>query len=435
MPSRPRPQTAESSVVDFREPASERREPVTPPAEPGEPAARREAPAAAPTADAPPAAGTKKKRGKLRSTLMLGGIAAVIVGSLAFYIQGGRWVSSDDAYVRAAKLMVSTDVSGIVSAVDVKQGQHVKAGDVLFRVDPRQFQIALDAAKANLAQIKLTLTAAQQDYTRLQSDIAAQTAQVQLAQSNFQRAQDLVNVNAGTRAAFDQTRFTLEAAQRQLDSLKQQAQVALVRLGGKTDLPVEQLPQYAQAQASVDEAQRQLDHTTVRAPFSGTVTAVDTLQPGTFLVSQTAALTNTGAIGLVSDENVWVEANLKETDLTYARTGDPVDVTIDAYPDREWHGHVDSIFPASGSEFSILPAQNASGNWVKVVQRIPVRIRLDRAAGDPPLRAGMSAVVEVDTGHKRQWSDLWPSWLPSFGLRATATPAPSSGKTDDASQH
>lgn len=438
MPSRPRTRTdtADLSVVEFREPAAERREPAAPPqAEPAEPAARREAPADSKPADSKPTADTRKKRGKLRSILMLGGVAAVVAGSAAFYIQGGRWVSSDDAYVRAAKLMVSTDVSGIVDQVDVKQGQRVKAGDVLFRVDPRQYQIALNAAKANLAQVRLTLEAAQKDYARLQSDIAAQTAQVQLAQANFQRAQDLVNVNAGTRAAYDQMRFTLEAAQRSLDSLKQQAQVALTRLGGKADLPIEQLPQYQQAKAQVDEAQRQLDHTTVRAPFSGTVTAVDTLQPGTFLVSQTAALTNTGAIGLVSDENVWVEANLKETDLTYAKPGDPVDVSIDAYPDRVWHGHVDSIFPASGSEFSILPAQNASGNWVKVVQRIPVRVKLDRDVSDPPLRAGMSAVVEVDTGHKRHWSDLWPSWLPSFGLRASAQAPTAAGKTSDASQH
>ena len=426
MPSRtrPRPDTADLSVVDFREPAAERREPTAPPQpEPAEPSARRDAPAPRPPADSKNAASTKKQRGNLRSTLMLGGVALAVVGSLAFYIQGGRWVSSDDAYVRAAKLMVSTDVSGIVDQVDVKQGQRVKAGDVLFRVDPRQYQIALDASKANLAQVRLTLEAAQKDYARLQSDIAAQTAQVQLAQANFQRAQDLVNVNAGTRAAYDQMRFTLEAAQRNLDSMKQQALVAITRLGGKADLPVEQLPQYAQAKAQVDETQRQLDHTTVRAPFSGTVTAVDALQPGTFLVSQTAALTNTGAVGLVSDENIWVEANLKETDLSYAKPGDPVDVSIDAYPDRVWHGHVDSIFPASGSEFSILPAQNASGNWVKVVQRIPVRVRLDRDVNDPPLRAGMSAVVEVDTGHQRHWSDLWPSWL-SFA-----------GKTRDASQH
>jgi membrane fusion protein (multidrug efflux system) len=376
-----------------------------------------------------PQAARLRRRSRMRGILMLGGIAIVVVAAGIFWLGGGRIISADDAYVRAAKLMVSTDVSGIVSSVEVKQGQTVKAGDVLFRVDPRQFEIALASARANLAQVGLTLAAAQQDYKRLQSDIAAQSAQVQLARSNFERGTQLMAANAGTRASYDLTRFTLEAAERTLDSLKQQSQVALTRLGGSADTPVEKLPQYMQARAQVDEAQRQLDHTTVRAPFNGIVTAVDSLQPGTFLVSQTAALTNTGAVGLVSNERMWVEANLKETDLTHAQSGNPVEVTIDSFPDHVWHGHVESIFPASGAEFSILPAQNASGNWVKVVQRIPVHIALDRQPDDPPLRAGMSAVVEVDTGHKRSWSDLWPSWLPRLG---GGTRIASAGRTSSA---
>jgi membrane fusion protein (multidrug efflux system) len=137
------------------------------------------------------------------------------------------------------------------------------------------------------------------------------------------------------------------------------------------------------------------------------VTAVDSLQPGTYLVAQTAALTNTGAIGLVGTDDMWVAANVKETDLTYVKAGDPVEVDVDAYPGHIWHGKVGSIYPASGAEFSILPAQNSSGNWVKVVQRIPVRIDLMRASDDPPLRAGMTATVSIDTGHRRTLSDLW----------------------------
>ncbi|HVB89673.1 MAG TPA: HlyD family secretion protein [Beijerinckiaceae bacterium] len=394
------------TIVELREPSGEK---------PSEaPHDRRESPAVA--APPPPAPVEEEKKGggrrPLRMILMLGGVIAVLIGAGYYWVSGGRYVSSDDSYVHAAKLMVSTDVSGLVRSVDVKQGQAVAMGQVLFQVDPSQYRIALNAAEANLAQVRLSLTAAVDDYKRLQSDIAAQGAQVDLAQANFNRAASLMRANAGTKAAYDQARFTLAAAQKTLESLKVQAQVALARLGGSLTEPIQKQPQYLQAKAQVEEAQRQLNHTIVRAPFAGDVTGVDSLEPGTFLVSQTAALTNTGAIGLVSTSNVWVDVNIKETGLTYLKVGDPVQVTIDAFPGRTWSGHVESIYPATGSEFSILPAENASGNWVKVVQRIAVRVAIDVKPGDPPLRAGLSANVDIDTGHKRHWSELWQDWLP-----------------------
>jgi membrane fusion protein (multidrug efflux system) len=151
----------------------------------------------------------------------------------------------------------------------------------------------------------------------------------------------------------------------------------------------------------VDEAQRELDHTVIYAPFDGIVTQVDTVQPGMYLAASTAAF------GIVSTQDVWVEANPKETELTWVKPGDSVDVDVDTYPGRTWKGVVESIAPNSGSEFSVLPAQNTSGNWVKVVQRIPVRVRVDMKPGDPPLRAGMSADIDIDTGHVRTLSDLY----------------------------
>ena len=346
-------------------------------------------------------------RSRYRMILMVGGIVAAVAVAGGFWLSGGRWVSTDNAYIHAPKLMVSTDVSGLVSSVEVHEGERVKAGQILFRVDPRQFEIAVQAAQANLAQTKIGLEAARQDYRRLQSDIAAQEAQVALARATSDRATALLETSAGTRATYDQARYTLEAASKQLDSLMLQAQAALTRLGGDAASPVETHPQYLAAAAQADEARRQLEHTVVKAPFAGIVTAVDTLQPGTYLVAQTAALTNTGAIGLVATDDVWIDANLKETDLTYTRVGNPVDVTIDSYPGRSWHGHVAAIAPASGSEFAIIPAQNASGNWVKVVQRVPARIALDPEPDSPRLSAGMSAVVEIDTGHRRSLSELW----------------------------
>ena len=342
-----------------------------------------------------------------RLVLMLGGIVLVLAGSAILWLRGGRYVSTDNSYVRAAKLMVSTDVSGIVAQVLVKQGDVVEAGRELFRLDPRQFEIAVKAAQAQLDQAQLAIDASRRDYQRMRTDIRTQEAVVSQARTAFERATALANVNAGSKANYDQTRFTLAAEESKLSSLRQTAQVALTRLGGDADRPIEQNPQYIEAQARVAEAQRQLDRTIVRAPFAGTVTSVESLQPGAFLVAATAALTNTGAVGLIARDNFWIEANIKETDLTYARAGNPVDIAVDAYPGRIWRGRIESIFPATTSEFSILPAQNAGGNWVKVVQRVPVRISVERREGDQPLRAGMSTVVTVDTGHRRTMRDLW----------------------------
>jgi len=210
-----------------------------------------------------------------------------------------------------------------------------------------------------------------------------------------------------TPAQFDQARLVLEGDKQKLAALKEEARSQLAMLMGKPDIPTEQHPRYLQAKAEIDEAQRELDHTVVKAPFAGIVTRVDELQPGIFLVAATAGLTNQGAVGLVATDDIWVDANPKETDLTYVKPGNPVAITVDAYPGTLWHGSVDSISPAGAADFSILPAQNASGNWVKVVQRIPVRIRIDRQPDGPVLRSGMSAVVKVDTGHRRTLADLF----------------------------
>jgi membrane fusion protein (multidrug efflux system) len=343
----------------------------------------------------------KADRNFVRRVLMIGGVGAIAIVSLAFWLVGGRYVGTDDSYLHAAQLMVSTDVSGLVTDVDVQQGENVKAGQVLFRIDPRQFQIALDNAKANLGQTRLTLLSMKDDYTRMQKDIGAQAAQVAWDQVTYNRYAALQRLNSIAQAQVDQAHFTLATADSTLASLKEQAQVQLAKLGGNIDTPVEQLPQYLQAKAQVDEAERQLDHATVRAPFNGLVTEVDSLQPGTLVISALSAFTTTSAVGLVSTKNVWVEANMKETDITHVHRGQPVDVTVDTYPDRVWRGEVDSISPATGADFSVLPAENASGNWVKVTQRVTVKIKLDLQPGDPPLRAGMSTYVSIDTGHRR----------------------------------
>jgi membrane fusion protein (multidrug efflux system) len=347
----------------------------------------------------------REDRAALRRVLMIGGVMLVALVSLAFWLVGGRYVSTDDAYVQAAKLMVSTDVSGLVQDVDVHEGQRVKKGQVLFRLDSRPFRIALANAKAQLAQAGLNVKSMQEDYQRMLRDVDAQRAQVELAQRNYSRYAGLLKANAIAAATYDQARLGLAGAQQQLRALQQTAATQLAKLGGSANAPVEQNPQYQQVAAQVREAQRQLDHAVVRAPFDGIVSEVDALQPGTLVISAMSAFTTTSAVGLVSGKDVWIEAQMKETDLTHVRNYSPVSFTIDTYPGIKCSGHVDAISQGTGSAFSVLPAENASGNWVKVVQRIPVRVKIDNCPGNPALRAGMSVEVSIDTG-KRRWQRL-----------------------------
>ena len=337
----------------------------------------------------------------LRPLLMLGGIAAVVVGSLYFWITGGRVVSIDNAYIRAAKEALSTDVSGIVLEVPVREGQRVNKGDVLLRLDPKPFQLVVAGAKANLGGIVSGLNAMKLEYKRMLSDVEVKQSQVALDQVNATRLAGLVQGGGVTRAEYDNARFQLATNKQSVEALKIAAAVQLARLGGDPEVDVHIMSDYLQAKARLDEAQRQLDHTVIHAPFAGVVTQVESVQPGMYLAAATAAF------GLVSTERTWIEANPKETELTHVKTGDAVTVTIDTYPGRKWNCAVESIAPNSGSEFSILPAQNTSGNWVKVVQRIPVRIQCDRKPNDPEFRAGMSVVADIDTGHRRSWHDLF----------------------------
>jgi membrane fusion protein (multidrug efflux system) len=322
-------------------------------------------------------------------------LPVVLLAGAYWYVTGGAVMSTDDAYVDADKVGISTDVSGIVQDVDVSDNQNVTAGQVLYRLEPLQFQIALDNAKANLAQTALTIEAMKRDYQRMLSDIDAEQAQVQLDQVTFDRQTTLLASGTAAKATYDQAHFTLQADRSKLASLKNQAEVQLAKLAGNPNIQVTDHPQYLQAKAQVDEAQRELDHSVVKAPFAGVVTNVPSIAPGKYLAASTTAFF------LVATDHAWVEVQPKETQMTYVRPGQPVAVTVDTYPDVQWHGTVESISPAGAQEFQMLPAQNTSGNWVKVVQRIPVRVRVDTSdASLPLLRAGMSVEVDVDTDHR-----------------------------------
>ncbi len=346
----------------------------------------------------------ESRRKLLRRVLMIGGVLVVAIVSGVVYLMGGRYVGSDDSYVHANKLMVSTDVSGLVATVNVKEGQRVKAGDVLFTLDPQPFQIAVENAKAAVAGVALDVESTRAMYRAALGQIAAQKAQVNVNQQTLNRYVALVKENAIAPIQVDTTRAALLSSQATLASLEQTAATQLAKLNGRIDIPAAQTPAYRKAQAAVDEAQRQLDHTVVKAPFSGIVSEVDSLQPGTLVISAMSAFTTTSAVGLIGDKT-WIEADMKETELTYLHQDAPVAIKIDTYPGCTWNGHIDSLSAGSDSSFSALPSENASGNWVKVVQRVPVRIAIDKASCNVALRSGMSTVISIDTG-KRRWERL-----------------------------
>jgi membrane fusion protein, multidrug efflux system len=348
-----------------------------------------------------PAVRGRSRKQLLRWVLMAGGVLAVVAGSLFYWLSSGRWIDTDDAYVQADSMTLSTDVSGIVASIPVHEGEAVRKGQVLFSLDPQKFQIALDNARANLAQVRLNIEAAKADYQAALRDTAAKQQQVNSDQANYDRYASLVKAHAVTQQDTDDARFKLAADQQAVRASESQARALLAKLDGNPEIAVEDMPSFRQAQAQLAEAGREMNHSVVRAPYDGIVTQVNKLQIGMYLGASTAAF------GLVSTEHVWVEAEPKETQLTYAKDGDPVDVSFDLYPGRTWKGVVQSVAPATDQNFSLLPAENSSGNWVKVVQRIPVRVRLDMQPGDPRLRAGMSADIDIDTGHVRTLSDLF----------------------------
>jgi membrane fusion protein (multidrug efflux system) len=321
---------------------------------------------------------------------------ALVIGTY-FYVTGGAMMSTDNAYVQADMVGVSTDVTGIVKEVDVSDNQTVAKGDVLFKLDDAPFRLALDRTNAQLASTRNELVALGASYRNMQTQIEQARLDVEFNTVNFNRQKKLAATNSTSIATLDQSRNTLQNAQQKLASYEQQLAGIAANLNGKPDAPVEEHPRYKDALAARDEAALQLAHSIVRAPFAGVVTNVPSLQPGMYFAAGTTAF------NIVASDHVWVQASPKETQLTYVRPGQKATIEVDTYPGVEWTGTVESISPASASSFSLLPAQNSSGNWVKVVQRIPLRVRVDNTPDKPPLRVGMSVELNVDTGHERGW--------------------------------
>ena len=334
-------------------------------------------------------------RKRLRMILLVGLPALAAVVGLGLYLSGGRYISTDNAYVGAQKVLITPDISGKITHVAVHEGQRVNPGDELFTLDREPYALALRQAKAKL-------DTAHSNFDKLKSNlkslgILAELADknVELKQRDVERKSKLVSSQAGSQADLDTAQAAVVTAKLQAEYAVQQHDTTLTQLLGNPDLPLEQFPEYAQAKAALDNAQRDFDHTIVRAPMSGTATQVDNIQLGRFVAAGTPVLS------VIDDQAPWVDANPKETDITYLRVGQKATLDIDSFPDRTFTGTVVAVSPGTGAQFSILPPQNATGNWVKVVQRVPVRIAFDKNEDTRLLRSGMSVNVEIDTGHSR----------------------------------
>jgi membrane fusion protein (multidrug efflux system) len=346
-------------------------------------------------ASATPAAAKRFDRKRLRMILLVALPAIAALVGAGFYIMGGRYISTDNAYVGAQKVLITPDISGKIIHVAVVEGQHVKPGDELFALDAEPYRLAL-------AQAQAKLEAARTDYEKLKTTLGSLTTLIELAKKNValkktdvERKQKLLESHATSQSTVDTAASAYVTAQLQAQFAKQQQATTLSQMLGNPDLPLAQFPAYAQAKAALDDAQRNLDHTVVRAPMAGTATQVDNIQLGRFVAAGTPVLS------VIDDQAPWVEANPKETDITYLRVGQKATLDVDSFPNHTFKGTVIAVSPGTGAQFSILPPQNATGNWVKVVQRVPVRIAFDKDEDTHLLRAGMSVNVDIDTGHSR----------------------------------
>ncbi|MCQ4164551.1 HlyD family secretion protein [Tahibacter harae] len=343
------------------------------------------------TETAAPAAAPRKRANTL---LWIVGPALVLGLAGYFYLTGGRYVDTDNAYVQADQITIAPQIGGRVSEVLVRENQPVKAGDLLFRLDQEPLQIAVQRLEAQLESVRSMLDGARNGYRGAEADLRSAESDLQHAQQQFARVQDLRTRGLVAQQALDDAANAVASARGKRDSNSAAVAKAQNLLGGLPGANNESLPGYKLALAQLAQARLDLSHAEVRAPVDGVIGKTD-LQAGEFLsVGQPA-------MPLVATGNLWVEANFKETDLTNVSVGQSAEVAIDTYPGRHWKARVASISPASGAEFAVLPAQNATGNWVKIVQRIPVRLLLEPENGAPQLRAGMSAEVQIDTGRER----------------------------------
>ena len=339
----------------------------------------------------------KRRRGRWVKRLVLLVVIPVLalLGASYLYAVTGRYVTTENAYVKTHIIAISTDLDGRVSEIFIRNDQRVKAGDLLFRLDPDPHWLALKSAEARMMTVRQDVEATRAEFHQVQAEIAEARETVAYFAREADRQRKLNKRGVTTAARLDEAEFEVASARQRVRALQEKVRTVLAELGGDPERAVELHPKYIEAQTDREIAELRLSYTEIRAPADGIVTQVR-LEPGEWLEE------GDPAFGLIEADDTWVVANLKETQLTHVTEGQIVEVGIDAYPDMTWKARVTSIAPATGAEFAVLPPQNASGNWVKVVQRIPVRIDLEPVEGRPTLRAGMTASISIDTERERE---------------------------------
>ncbi len=337
---------------------------------------------------------------------LAGGIA------LFFWMTSGRYVETDNSYVKGDRVYIASELSGPIVEVAVKENQHVSRGQLLYRLDDTPYRLALAKIESDIDIQRAEIRSLRAQWRTKREDIKAAQSQQTYAQADYERQKDLAERKFAPVAKLDESRMSAEVARQRISSLEEDLQRIEAQLAGDPKIKVDDHPKVKQMLAARQEALLNLRRTTIEAPMDGIVSKV--LVPGSY------AVMGVPSIAVVADSDLWIEANFKETELTLVRPGQPATIKVDTYPDSECTGKVTSIAQATGAEFAVLPPQNASGNWVKVVQRIPVRISVACREGDPPLRVGMSTTVDIDTGHSRSIGSLLAGLGRSLGLSSAS---------------
>ena len=344
--------------------------------------------------DTPVAIDARPRRERMRLPLLIAAPIVALAIGLFVYLHGGRYESTDNAYFQTGLGAVTANVSGPVVAIAVHDNQIVRKGDLLFRIDPAPFQAAVDEATAALADARAQVSSLQANYAQGQAELKAAQDQLGYANREAARQKELLAEGISSQAQYDQARLAAQTAEQGIETARQRNVGVAATLSGRIDGPVDSQPAVRKAVAALERAQLDLGYTVVRAAQDGIVTKVDQLQPGDYVTASRPVFTLAGT-------RIWIEANFKESQLDYMRVGQAATIRVDAFPDLKLTGRLRTFSPGTGNSFALLPPENATGNWVKVVQRLPVEFDLDRIPQGVPLHAGLSVEVTVDTGHRR----------------------------------